>query len=211
MSEYDKWKNCYQDAEYYMNSISSNSGTLIEVAAQHPLTDSGEPGDEFRARLDSAIKFYYNLEKQAKFYIPGSLHKFNGKIDKVSLSESGKQYLMKNGISENDIYAEDANKEFKPGGVYNSSDECYVTANLFKKLEYGRLVCFCSPAQLMRKALSYIQFGVVPDIYSAPYKNMFHNYIDETFRYIPELINGKTGLQGASKEAERLRKLRKPQ
>lgn len=39
---------------------------------------------------------------------------------------------------------------------------------------------------------------------------MFHNYVDETFRYIPELINDKTGLQVNSKEAERLRKLRKP-
>lgn len=105
---------------------------------------------------------------------------------------------------------EDANKEFKPDGVYNSSDERYVTANLFKKLGYGRLVCFCSPAQLMRKALSYIQFGVIPDIYSVPIKNMFNNYVDETFRYIPELINDKTGLQSNSKEAERLRKLRKP-
>lgn len=210
MSEYIKWRKYYSDAENYMDSVYNNSGTLIEVAAQHPLTDSGEPGDEFRARLDSAIKFYYNLEKPSKFYIPGSLHKFNGKVDRVSLSEAGKQYLIKNGIPENDIYAEDANKEFKPDGVYNSSDECYVTANLFKKLGYGRLVCFCSPAQLMRKALSYIQFGVIPDIYSVPIKNMFHNYVDETFRYMPELINDKTGLQSNSKEAERLRKLRKP-
>lgn len=210
MSEYIKWRKYYSDAENYMDSVYNNNGTLIEVAAQHHLTDSREPGDEFRARLDSAIKFYCNLEKPSKFYIPGSLHKFNGKIDKVSLSEAGKQYLIKNGIQENYIYAEDANKEFKPDGVYNSSDECYVAANLFKKLRYGRLVCFCSPAQLMRKALSYIQFGVIPDIYSVPIKNMFHNYVDETFRYIPELINDKTGLQSNSKEAERLRKLRKP-
>lgn len=55
----------------------------------------------------------------------------------------------------------------------------------------------------MRKALSYIQFGVMPDIYSVPCKNMFHNYIDETFRYIPELINDKTGLQSNSKERSR--------
>lgn len=111
MSEYIKWRKYYSDAENYMDSVYNNNGTLIEVAAQHPLTDSGEPGDKFRARLDSAIKFYYNLEKPSKFYIPGSLHKFNGKVDKVSLSEAGKQYLIKNGMPENDIYAEDANKE----------------------------------------------------------------------------------------------------
>lgn len=67
MSEYIKWRKYYSDAENYMDSVRNNSGTLIEVAAQHPLTDSGEPGDEFRARLDSAIKFYYNLEKPSKF------------------------------------------------------------------------------------------------------------------------------------------------
>lgn len=95
MSEYIKWRKYYSDAENYMDSVYNNNGTLIEVAAQHPLTDSGEHGDEFRARLDKAIKFYSYLEKPSKFYIPGSLHKFNGKVDKVSLSEAGKQYLIK--------------------------------------------------------------------------------------------------------------------
>ena len=45
MSEYSKWREYYSDEENYMDSVYNNSGTLIEVAAQHHLTDSGEPGD----------------------------------------------------------------------------------------------------------------------------------------------------------------------
>lgn len=62
----------------------------------------------------------------------------------------------------------------------------------------------------MRKALSYIQFGILPDMYSVPCENMFHNYVDEVFLHIPTLIEDGTGLQSDSGEAIRLRNERMP-
>lgn len=38
----------------------------------------------------------------------------------------------------------------------------------------------------------------------------FHNYVDEVFLYIPRLLEDRSGLQGNSKEGNRLRDLRKP-
>lgn len=95
-------------------------------------------------------------------------------------------------------------------GVYNSSDECYVACCIFRDFGFGKLHSVCSPAQLMRKALSYIEFGYLPEMHSVPVDNMFHNYVDEVFLYIPRLLNDEGGLQGDSKEGERLRKLRTP-
>lgn len=211
---YLRWKNLYSEAKCHMKEVSMRPGLLIEVAAQHPLTSDGKPNNEFSARLDRAIELYFhqcNNGQSVKVYVPGSLHKYEGIVDKTSLSDAGRQYLIERGVDESDIYGEDANIEFKgEEGVYNSSDECYVASCLFQKLAYGKLASFCSPAQLMRKALSYIQFGVIPDMYSVPCEHLFHDYIDEIFLHIPVLIDDQTGLQVNSEEAMRLRKLRKP-
>ena len=211
---YLRWKNLYSEAKRHMKEVSMRPGLLIEVAAQHPLTSDGKPNNEFSARLDRAIELYFhqcNNGQSVKVYVPGSLHKYEGVVDKISLSDAGKQYLIEHGVNKSDIYGEDANIEFKgEEGVYNSSDECYVASRLFQKLSYGKLASFCSPAQLMRKALSYIQFGLIPDMYSVPCEHLFHDYIDEIFLHIPVLIDDQTGLQVNSEEAMRLRKLRKP-
>lgn len=211
---YLRWKNLYFIAQHHMEEVSNNRGLLIEVAAQHPLTSSGKPNEEFSARLDRAIELYFqqcNRGQVVKIYVPGSLHRFKGITDKISLSDAGSKYLIEHGVNENDIFGEAANIEFKgEDGVYNSSDECYVASKLFKKLAFGKIVSFCSPAQLMRKALSYIQFGIIPDMYSVPCEHLFHDYVDEVFLHIPVLVNDETGLQVNSEEAERLRKLRKP-
>ena len=84
-------------------SISGNGKILIEVAAQHPLKNGEEPGEEFESRLLRAIDIYKNeIEKgnEVIFYIPGSVHCITNKEgekipDKVSLACAGKQYLIK--------------------------------------------------------------------------------------------------------------------
>lgn len=120
-------------------------------------------------------------------------------------------YLEEKGILETALLGDNMNIKYKgDAGVYNSSDECYVATRIFNDFEFKELYSVCSPAQLMRKALSYIEFGCVPKMYSVPVDNMFHDYIDEVFLYIPRFLKDGNGLQSDSEEANRLRKLRKP-
>lgn len=53
--------------------------------------------------------------KQVYFYVPGSRHMENGEIDKISLSEAGKNYLISKGIPEKVIFADDRNQMYKEG------------------------------------------------------------------------------------------------
>lgn len=213
-TNYIRWKTKYENAK--KNSISSrvNKGILIEIAAQHPLVEGMFPNEEFTNRLLLGIKIYKEYISNGevvKFFIPGSIHMDNGISDKISLSKAGSDFLISNGIPQEDIYGEEVNTIYKgDSGVYNSSDECYVASKLFDELQFREIHCVCSSAQLMRKALSYIQFGYLPYMHSVTCEEMYHNYIDEVFKYIPIVINDDSALQGESQEAERLRKLRKP-
>jgi len=211
---YSIWKEKYLHAKENMKKVKKNEGILIEVAAQHPLIDGEKPNEEFEKRLILAINIYNQKVKsgeKVKIYVPGSKHMDNGIVDNISLSEAGKRYLISNNIPEEDIYSEDMNKKFKgEKGVYNSTDECYVSSKIFEIFNYAELHCVCSSGQMMRKMLSYIHFGYVPYMHTVSCDNMYHDYIDEIFRYIPIVLNDKMCLQGESEEADRLRKERKP-
>lgn len=208
------WQQKLHAALEYTSSISDRPGILIEVAAQHPLVDGKYPNKEFAERLDSGLELYRQYrrdEPEVKIYVPGSVHMDNGVPDNLSLSSAGCTYLLEHGVSPEDLIGDDANAEFKgEQGVYNSSDECYVASCLLKKLGFGELHCVCSPAQLLRKALSYIEFGLVPKMHSVSCDEMFHSYVDEAFLFIPRLLADGSGLQGESMEADRLRAIRKP-
>lgn len=210
-----EWQGKLHRALAQTKNSSSRNGVLIETAAQHPLKEGRLPNEEFSARLEKALDLYLQIREQStepvKIYVPGSVHMYDNQADAVSLSEAGCLYLLNRGIPKEDLFGDDANALYKgTEGVYNSSDECYVALRLFEALEYGRLCCVCSPAQLHRKALSYIEFGHVPEMYSVPVDDMFHNYVDEIFLFIPRLLVDGNGLQDNSEEADRLRKLRKP-
>lgn len=211
---YKVWKKLYEDAKANMRDVKDKSGTLIEVAAQHPLLDGERPNEEFEKRLQLAIDIYRQElmeNKKVKIYVPGSIHMDNGIVDKCSLSEAGKKYLVDNGVNPNDIYADNMNIKYKGDkGVYNSTDECFVASNIFGDERFKHLHCVCSSGQMMRKMLSYIRFGYVPYMHTVSCDNMYHDYIDEIFKYIPILLEDQDALQGESKEADRLRKLRKP-
>lgn len=212
-SLYERWQNKYRCALDNTKDKASRPGALIEVAAQHPLVGGDLPGDEFRARLDKAFEIYQKLSKgvedghAVKIYVPGSLHKG----DKVSLSAAGMAYLLGRDVQPRDLLGEFQGKRFKPEGVYNSSDECFVATKLFELLQFGKLISVCSPAQLMRKALSYIEFGYVPKMVSVPVDDMFHSYIEEAFINVPLLLEDCKGLQDDSMEGTRLRNERRPE
>ena len=76
-------------------------------------------------------------------------------------------------------------------GVFNSTDERAVAASLFWQLGYGRIVSYCSPEQIPRKALSYIEFGIIPEMQSVYVDAPWHDYVDEAIRLIPPLLNGE--------------------
>lgn len=193
---YEKWKTLYDAACEYTTRLQASDGILIEVAAQHPLIDKKYPNTEFVKRLAMATEKYIKWTTRGykvRIYVPGSKHTCNGIEDAISLSEAGTKYLIDHGIDKGHIYGDAENDRYTVGrGVYCTEDECLVATKLFKDLKFGKLVSICSPAQLMRKQFAYIKYGIVAEIYSAPCKYMFHDYIDEYFKEIPAFLEDGT-------------------
>ena len=190
----EQWKEKEMEAKFKTQGRKTlYNKVLIEVAAQHPLREGKFPGEEYAKRLDIA---YELMSEDVCIYLPGSLHI----PDEIPLSEAGKEYLLKLGIPEDKIITTDDE-------VYNSTDECKVASRILIENEFAELICICSPAQLMRKALSYISFGVYPSFRIASCDELFHSYVEEAMRNIPILLNGGKELE---KEKERLCEERKP-
>ena len=202
------WKARYEKARSEMdNRRGQYDCALIEVAAQHPLKQRKLPGVEFKRRLDFAIDIHHKLEQQgiaSCFYVPGSRHRHNGVNDQVSLSYAGVQYLLGKGIDEEIIYGEDMNDRYKgAAGVYNSADECYVASRIFQDGEFDQLICVCSPNQIMRKTLFYMQFGLIPQCYGVPSEKLYHNVLDELFDDLQQVLYEDHDWQDPQGEAYR--------
>lgn len=187
------WSKRMLDVKKNMKRAEKREGALIEIAAQHPLCDNGKPDLEFSDRLDLGIKVYKRLRSEGedvKILVPGSIHMDSkGKADPVSLSESGKNYLISKGIPEEDIYGEDAIHEIMDGaGCYNSGDECKVAAQLFMTREFKELHSVCSPEQMIRKQLLYVVNGVWPQFHTTLPGNPSHDFAEELCSKIPNII-----------------------
>ena len=186
----DQWKEKEMEAKYKSKGRKNlYKKILIEVAAQHPLREGKFPGEEYAKRLDIACEL---IREDVYIYLPGSLHV----PDEVSLSEAGKEYLLKNGIPEDRLITTEDE-------VYNSTDECEIASRILVENEFAELICICSPAQLMRKALSYISFGVYPSFKIASCEELFHSYVEEATRNIPILLNGGKELERENQKFER--------
>ena len=190
----DQWKEKEMEAKFKSKGRRNlYKKILVEVAAQHPLKEGKFPGEEYAKRLDISCEL---MGEDVYIYLPGSLHV----PDEISLSEAGKEYLLKKGVPEDRIITiEDE--------VYNSTDECKVASRILLENEFAELICICSSAQLMRKALSYISFGVYPSFKIASCDELFHSYVEEAMRNIHILLNGEEELK---REKERLCEERKP-
>lgn len=212
-----EWKELYLEAKSNMENCKNRcTGILIEVAAQHPLMPDGSPGVEFKARLNVAIKLYQKFIAEGKtvhIYIPGSIHFFRGHADPISLSMSGKNYLISQQIPESCILGEEQNIKYKGNlGVYNSADECFVASKIFFNGNYSKIYCVCSPNQITRKQLFYIAFGIVPMIITVPCDELMHNPIYEIFEAVPNVIMHDHTWQGANSiQGQRTRKERNPE
>lgn len=205
-----EWSEKVKAAKQKMKAAKENGEyILIEVAAQHPLVDGIYPGEEFKGRLDEALRIA-NDREDVRFFVPGDLHCHNGIKDKIPLSDAGKNYLVEKGIPDEFIYTihDISSLLGHAESIYNSTDECRVAAEIFSKYNFSKLICVCSPAQLMRKMFSYVGIGVYPEMHTFCCDNMYHDYIEEFFRAIPIVVNDKGMLTGDSNEARRLKKER---
>ena len=212
------WEQKVEKAQQNMKLCQNLHNLLIEVASLHPLNPDGTPGMEFRLRLDYAVELYRNLkienpDRQIHIYVPGSVHK----PDTISLSDAGKEYLIQCGIAEKDILGDEKNCEYKGiQGVYNSADECYVSAQIFRNGSYRLVYSVCSPHQFVRKTLFYIQFGVIPILHTVPlnpneFQTSPHDFLYEIFDALPDILYRDHDWQDPdSLDAIRTRKERKP-
>lgn len=206
---YQEWQKYFVEAKNNTLSIKKKyDKILIEIAAQHPLVKGYFPNEEFSKRLLLGYQLYQDLEKEnpgnVYFYIPGSLHKYNEKKDKISLAQAGENFLNELGIPRSKIYSDSANAKYThENGVYNSVDECFVATEIVKNEHFKELHCVCSSGQMMRKVLIYIKLGLVPYMHTVSCDEMYHNYIYEIFNSIPQILKGET------KEQEETRSRRK--
>lgn len=209
----DYWINKMDLAINNMKDSMESSKILIEVAAQHPLDQGRYPNEEFQKRLDTAIRLSLEFEREnVWFYVPGSRHKHNNVVDELSLSEAGKNYLLRQGIDESHIYADETNIKYKGDlGVYNSADESYVASRIFNDDSFGRLICVCSPYQTLRKSFYYMEFGLIAECYGVSANAMFHNPVSEYFESLYHtVIEDHSWQDKESETAIQSRKDRKP-
>lgn len=209
------WERKYEIARRFMESRRSIPASLIEVAAQHPLVEGEIPNEEFTKRLLLGKRLYEEERgagKRVEIYLPGSRHVHEGVEDMISLSEAGRRFLLKQGVPGDVIRGDDLNSKYKgEKGVYNSADECFVASSYYKSRNFGALLSVLAPAQVFRKTLLYIEFGVIPLNYTAPTLDTFHSYIGEIFDAIPYVLFVDHDMQGEdSIRANELRNLRAP-
>lgn len=184
---------------------------LLEIAAQHPLVQGEFPGEEFVIRIERGIELFRELTEQGhrvEIYVPGSRHQQGERVDRISLAEAGRRYLLSRGLLQSDIHGEDWNDRFKGKfinrkeaiesglGVYCSADECFVLSQAFFEENFSRAIVILSKNQLERKKLHYQAFGVLPEIIGVEPKAPFHNAEFERnvvvpfVRYIDPFVQG---------------------
>ena len=195
-----EWEKAYRAAQQEEQYRDETAGVLIEVAAQHPLRGGRRPNPEFCRRLDFAKDLFDRCAQRgipAKIYVPGSRHRCEKIVDKISLSEAGTQYLREKGVPPDCLFGEESNRKYKgEQGVYNSADECYVAAQLFRDGEFGRLVCVCSPSQTLKKELFYLQYGILALCYGIPDEKMYHSPVYEAAAILPNILYDDHDWQG---------------
>jgi hypothetical protein len=199
------WDKKNMDAVKFMQSRKGIKKVLIEISTQHPLKDGEFPALEYESRLLEGIRLMKKAQDEgyaAELYTGASRHREGNVDDVVSLAQAGERFLLEHGVSADILHTTDLIERYKGPqtlwpGVYNSSDEAFVSSSYFKDENFGQLWCVVGPAQLHRKALSYIWFGVVPLMYSVPVLETYHSYVREAFEIIPNVLSVDPSMQEA--------------
>jgi hypothetical protein len=203
ISETD-WNNKFEAAKTFMASRIEIPRLLIEVSSQHPLKDGLFPGEEFELRLLMGIDLHNKALAEGlevEIFVPGSRHRIGEVADLVSLTKSGNEFLRSYGIPEEILHGQDLIDKYKGDlGVYSTADEAFVAASYFKDNPFGRLYSVVSPFQLTRKSLHYIWAEVLPQFYTAPTANSFHNPLGEIYYVLPYVRDIDPDWQGEDSE-----------
>jgi len=144
--------------------------TLVAVASQHPLLKGVYPGDEYRLRLDTTVRLWREAAERGErvqVAVFGSRHKDDRPeamkaeaqgqprpVDKVSLNDVAKAYLLVKGVPAEDI-RDEWNQLYKGDeGIYNGGDEVLVaSAGFHDNPNFKNFKFILSPGQWARTRL----------------------------------------------------------
>ena len=77
--------------------------------------------------------------------------------------------------------------------------------------DFYKLISICSPNQLMRKTLFYLENELLAHVITVPCDRMSHNFLYELFKSVPYVLKEDHSWQSEnSKEAIRTRRERDP-
>lgn len=168
-----KWRKARQAAATALQAeraASEQADTFLLVpAAQHPLEMGRFPGEEFTARLGSALQRYENITGgggKAEFFLPGNRHhdSDSDQTDRVALYDAAGDWLVNKGVQPEHLHGLDWIKQANEL-VYNGADELRVAAWGFaNNARFRYATYFCSPGQRTRAETYALAFELPADI-----------------------------------------------
>ncbi|MBR0460455.1 YdcF family protein [Candidatus Saccharibacteria bacterium] len=130
----------------------------MAIKAQHPLTPEGNPGAEYEARLERALRVKNELEAeglQVVFMTTGGIHQG---CDTTTLAEAGKNWLVSHGVPAESVVTRPV--------VYSGNDEDLQAAELMRSDEnFKELHVVMSVGQCFRTILLYDLLGWQPTLH----------------------------------------------
>ncbi len=144
------------------NTLSRKKGNgkkaLVAIKAQHPLTPEGNPGAEYEARLERALKIKKELETeglQVVFMTTGGIHEG---CHSTTLAEAGKKWLVSHEVPAESVITRPV--------VYSGNDEDLQAAELMRADEdFRELHVVMSVGQFDRTRMLYILFEWQPEFH----------------------------------------------
>lgn len=130
----------------------SGRKVLILVKAQHPLTEEGKPGDEYRLRLDRAMEVgekYFRMGYTPTYMVVGGKHAGH----ETTLADAGARYLKEHG----------KDNILRQVAVFSGNDEDWLACEEYlNDASYYDLIIVGSTGQYARSYMACLLKGIVP-------------------------------------------------
>ena len=171
---------------------------LILVSAYHPLEKGRLPNEIYKADLDIAIDRFLQAPNKSFIVLVGGLH-LHPKRDKISLWQSGRDYLLKKNIPEKSIFSPESvskNKKFKDGqkmneGAFDTSQEVELGKYFYKRRKDWFYIA-CDLARWPRNYILSVRNGIYPKPLLANIDNNQEYIASQYFGLISNLSNPDT-------------------